>query len=126
MIHTLQGSRTGARSLLAASLTEGSADFLAELISGEHITNPAYAYGDAHEAELWMEFKTAMDSTNTSAWLFQGDRTPPGRPADLGYWMGYKISKAYYNNAADKKTAVKEILRFTDAKAFLAASGYGR
>ena len=40
--------------------------------------------------------------------------------------MGYKISKAYYTNATDKKAAVKEILLFTDAKAFLASSGYGR
>jgi hypothetical protein len=126
MIHTLQVPRPDPRTLLTASLNEGSADFLAELISGEHITNPAYAYGDAHESELWSEFKTAMDSTNVTAWLFQGDRVPPGRPADLGYWMGYKISKAYYANAADKKAAVKDILLFADAKAFLAASGYGR
>jgi hypothetical protein len=126
MMHTLQGPRAGPRTLLAASLTEGSADFLAELVSGGHITNPAYGYGDAHEAELWSEFKTAMDSTNLSAWMYQGDRVPPGRPADLGYWMGYTISKAYYAKAADKKAAVKEILLFTDPKAFLAASGYRR
>ena len=67
-----------------------------------------------------------MDSTNLNAWMYQGDRVPPGRPADLGYWMGYKISKAYYTNATDKKAAVKDILLFTDAKAFLASSGYGR
>jgi hypothetical protein len=126
MIHTLQGPRTGPRTLLVAALNEGSADFLAELISGQHIINPAYAYGDVHEHELWSEFSSAMDSTNTSAWMYQGDRAPPGRPADLGYWMGYKISKAYYDQTADKRAAVKEILLFTDPKAFLAASGYGR
>ena len=126
MIHTLQGRRGGSRTLLSSALDEGSADFLAELISGKHIVNPAYAYGDAHELELWTEFKAAMDSSKTDAWLFQGDRAPPGKPADLGYWMGYKISKAYYDRAADKRAAVKEILLFTDPKAFLAASGYGR
>ena len=126
MIHTLQGPRTGPRTLLVSALNEGSADFLAEVISGSHIINPAYTYGDAHERELWSEFKAMMDSTNTSAWMYQGDRAPPGRPADLGYWMGYKISKAYYDRAADKRAAVKEILTYTDAKAFLAASGYGR
>ena len=67
-----------------------------------------------------------MDSSNASAWLYQGDRVPPGRPADLGYWMGYKISKAYYDRASDKRGAVKEILLFKDPKAFLEASGYGR
>ena len=37
-----------------------------------------------------------------------------------------QISKAYYDRAADKRAAVKEILLFTDPKVFLAASGYGR
>jgi hypothetical protein len=124
MIHTLQGKREGKATLLSAALGEGSADFLAELISGKHIINPAYAYGDAREAELWVKFKTEMDSSNTSNWLYQGDRAPPGVPADLGYWMGYKISKAYYDKAADKKAAVREILLYKDARAFLLASGY--
>jgi len=126
MIHTLQGPRSGPRTLLSSAINEGSADFLAELISGKHIINPAYTYGDAHERELWTEFSAAMDSANTSAWMYQGDRAPPGRPADLGYWMGYKISKAYYDRMSDKHAAVKEILLHTDAKAFLAASAYGR
>jgi hypothetical protein len=124
MIHTLQGKREGKPTLLSAALGEGSADFLSELISGKHIINPAYAYGDAHEAELWAKFKAEMDSSNTSNWLYQGDRAPPGVPADLGYWMGYKISKAYFDKAADKKAAVRDILLFKDARAFLQASGY--
>ena len=124
MMHTLQGPRTGRETLLSSALGEGSADFLSELISGKHIINPAYAYGDAHEKALWTEFQAAMDSTKTSDWLYQGDRAPPGRPADLGYWMGYKISKAYYEHASDKRAAVKDILLFRDARAFLAASGY--
>jgi hypothetical protein len=124
--HTLQASRGGPRTLLGAALGEGSADFIAELISGSHIINPAYTYGDAREKELWAEFKAAMDSSDTSNWLYQGDRATGGRPADLGYWMGYKIAKAYYERAADKKAAVKQILRFSDAKAFLEASGYGK
>ena len=124
MIHTLQGKRSGRETLLSDALNEGSADFLSELVSGKRIINPAYAYGDAHEAELWAKFKTQMDSSRRDDWLYQGDRTPPGIPADLGYWMGYKISKAYYDRTADKKVAVREILLFTDAKAFLQASGY--
>lgn len=126
MIHTLQGKRAGPETLLRDALDEGSADFLSELVSGKRIANPAYAYGDAHEAELWAKFKTHTDSSNTSDWLYQGDRTPPGVPADLGYWMGYKISKAYYDKSADKKAAVRAILLYTDASAFLRASGYPR
>lgn len=124
-VHTLQARRAGPRTLLGASLGEGAADFIAELISGKHIVNPAYAYGDARERELWAEFRAVMDSTDTGNWLYQGDKAKD-RPADLGYWMGYKIAKAYYDKATDKRAAVKEILRFTDPRAFLQASGYGK
>lgn len=121
--HTLQARRTGPRTLLGAALGEGTADFIALLISGKTIINPAYAYGDAHERELWAEFRAMMDSSDTSNWLYQGDKAKD-RPADLGYWMGYRIAKAYYDKAADKRVAVREILQFTDPKAFLEASGY--
>jgi Predicted Zn-dependent protease (DUF2268) len=122
-VHTLQGKRSRGSTLLSAALNEGSAEFITELVTGKRLTNPAYAYGDAREAELWSEFEAAMDSSDVSAWLFQGERSV-GRPADLGYWMGYRITKAYYDRAADKSAAVREILTFSDPKAFLRASGY--
>lgn len=126
IIHTQQPPLTGRKTLLAATRQEGGADFLSELISGRHIINPAYAYGDAHRAALWAAFAKAMDSTNTSGWLFQGEKTPPGVPADLGYWMGYRITKAYYDRATDKAAAVRAILHASDdPHAFLTASGYG-
>jgi uncharacterized protein YjaZ len=46
------------------------------------------------------------------------------KPADLGYYVGYKICEAYYNQAKDKKQAVKDILTIQDYKQFLAKSGY--
>jgi uncharacterized protein YjaZ len=58
-----------------------------------------------------------------SRWLYQGDQSKD-RPADLGYYMGYKIAEAYYKRAADKKQAVKDILQIKDFHQFLAASGY--
>jgi hypothetical protein len=38
--------------------------------------------------------------------------------------MGYKISEAYYKNAADKKRAVRDMLLVKDCKEFLKASSY--
>ena len=43
---------------------------------------------------------------------------------DLGYWVGYRIVKAYYQRAADKQQALREILELSDPKAFLAKSGW--
>ena len=48
-----------------------------------------------------------------------------GRPADLGYYIGYHIKKAYYDRAPDKARAIREILHIADARQFLARSGYG-
>jgi uncharacterized protein YjaZ len=72
--------------------------------------------------ELWREFESKMNSKEYKGWLY--GPSVPGRPNDLGYWMGYKIAKAYFDKASDKKQAVKEILNIKDFKQFLKESGY--
>jgi len=124
LIHYQQKYSGAAKlTLLGASITEGSADFVGELISGKQINTNLHTYGNPREAEVWAEFKTEMDGSKTSNWLYQGDKAK-GRPADLGYYVGYKICEAFYKNAADKKQAVREILEIKDFKKFLADSGY--
>lgn len=109
-------------SLLAQSIREGSADFMAELIAGSHSNKKIYVYGDAHEKELWSEFSQRMYENDWTNWLYyQKDKS---RPKDLGYWMGYKLTKAYYDNAPDKTIAIREILNIQDFKSFLEKSGY--
>lgn len=111
--------------LLNQCLREGAADFICELVAGSHANQYFYGYGDAREKELWEEFKTVMGGTKWEGWLY-GKPRQDGRPSDLGYWMGYKICKAYYDQSADKKQAIADILNIKDAKAFLKASGYGK
>jgi hypothetical protein len=113
----------GELNLLGRSLHEGSADFIGELISGGNIQPQLYEYGNAHEKQLWLEFKKEMNGTDTSNWLYQGDKAKD-KPADLGYYIGYKIAESYYNKAKDKKQAIKDILDIKDFNAFLIASGY--
>lgn len=54
------------------------------------------------------------------------DSATQGRPNDLGYWMGYKISKAYYDQTPDKKKAIDDILHIKDFNRFLDQSGYAK
>lgn len=110
-------------SLLAASLKEGSADFIAELISGRHINQHVHDFANPIEKELWLEFKDRMNEKDYSGWLYSAAN---GRPNDLGYWMGYKISKAYYDQAPDKKKAIDDILHIKDFNRFLDQSGYAK
>jgi uncharacterized protein YjaZ len=107
--------------LLAACIKEGAADFLAELISGKHINQHVHEFANPKEKELWLEFKDRMDKKEYTGWLYSSAK---GRPNDLGYWMGYKITKAYYDQAQDKKAAIREILTIKNFNSFLTQSGY--
>jgi Predicted Zn-dependent protease (DUF2268) len=112
-------------SLLCSCLQEGSADFVGKLISGRLILRmrEAHEWADARERELWEEFQKEMDGKDISRWLY-GSSGKGGRPVDLGYWIGYKISEAYYKNAADKKQAIRDTLLIKDCKEYLKASRY--
>ncbi len=122
LVHVQQQGNT-AETLLAQALREGSADFIGEMISGGTINRVQRSYGDDHERALWEEFSAVMHGTDTSHWLFQGDRSID-RPADLGYYVGYKICEAFYQRATNKPDAVRRIVQVTDADAFLRQSNY--
>ena len=123
LVHYQQrGVPDSARTLLAQSINEGSADFVAELISGKHINHHVHEFALPRESELWSEFRRHMSGSDLSGWLY-GD-PPEGQPADLGYFFGYRIAEAYYDLAADKSAAVTAILRVEDFEALLEASGY--
>ena len=42
--------------------------------------------------------QAGMRGTDATNWLYQGNQAKD-RPADLGYYMGYKITESYYKNA---------------------------
>lgn len=112
----------GQRTLLAQSIMEGSADFVAELISGRHINERAHAYALPRERELWQEFSGAMHGQDLTGWLY--GNPPEGRPADIGYFFGYRIAQAYYARTPDKSQALRDILSITDYGEFWIQSGY--
>lgn len=108
--------------LLAQCIREGSADFICELIAGSHSNTKIHEYGNTHARELWNEFVIQMNGTNWGNWLYSSK--DKSRPKDLGYWIGYKITRAYYTNAVDKIKAIQEILKIKDFNSFLADSKY--
>lgn len=109
--------------VLTMSLMEGAAEFLSELISGDVSNQAQRAFVKGHEGEIEQAFVRDEDKTDLSAWMYNsgGDAAHPG---DLGYWVGYRIVKAYYDRAPDKHQALLDIFRMTDAKAFVARSGW--
>lgn len=113
--------------LLSQAIGEGACDFITELVLQQPLQNIYIIYGREHEAELKEQFRADMFSSDYSAWLYNGSKAKI--IADLGYFMGYAICKAYYNNSSDKKAAIKEIieLNLSDKAAverFVNKSGY--
>jgi hypothetical protein len=107
--------------VLEGSLVEGAAEFTAELISGSVSSSYLTGLTKGREKEIETSFVSDMDKTDLSKWLYN---STPKKPGDLGYWVGYRIVKSYYQRAADKRRALREILEMTDPKAFLAKSGW--
>lgn len=126
-VHTQQKDKLAEKAVvcnqLYSCLREGIANFIGELITGETNYSVVNEYGDKNEKALWNEFKATLCAPNAQKWLYNGD-TAKDRPADLGYYMGYKIAKAYYNNATDKAQAIKDIIDMDDPLNFLQKSGY--
>src|ERR1700678_3900554 len=108
-------------SVLEMSLIEGAAEFVGEMISGEVAYSQFGASTKGRETEIETAFVPDEDKTDLSAWLYNGTAE---RPGDLGYWVGYRIVKAYYQHAPDKRRALREIIELTDPKLFLAKSGW--
>jgi hypothetical protein len=113
--------------VLRQCIVMGTADFLASLMIGDDknliLEQPNYLYGEQHEQELVTEFLREKNSDDLSQWFYNPD--PAGnRPPDLGFWIGYKIAEAYYNNSPDKFKAVDELMKINDFEKFLLLSGY--
>jgi len=127
IVHFLQPESKGGATLLSECIREGSADFIAELTSGEKVKvlngDNVYPYGEKNEKALLAEFLKQKDSKELAPWLYA--QTKDGRPQNLGYWIGYKIAKSYFEAAKDKKKAVNDILNTTDYQKFFEQSGYG-
>lgn len=108
--------------LLQAALIEGAADFTAALIAREVAFQSPYApAGKASTKEIETKFAADEDKTDLSQWIDNGTLTEPG---NLGYWVGYRIVKSYYQRAANKREALRRIIQMNDARAFLRNSGW--
>ncbi|WP_090533149.1 DUF2268 domain-containing putative Zn-dependent protease [Mucilaginibacter sp. NFR10] len=114
--------------VLTSAIREGACDFVAKQVTGIPMKTPYMAYGPLHEKEVWHSFRQEMYTQNNDNWVSTGQN--PALPApDLGYFIGYRICQAYYDQAKDKKAALKEIIELDYANPvavddFFKRSGY--
>lgn len=126
LVHAQQRIPEQPRTLLRQAFREGSADFIAGLVCGGSINSHVSAWVRAEpdrEDALWRAFRPMMHGTDYSGWLYNASEDRGGKPADLGYYMGYLIAKAYYDRSPDKRKAVRDILTAGDPSAIYQGSG---
>ncbi len=127
LMHFQQNYRdtTNTDRVMGAIIGEGVCDFLLELSSGKPLQNSNLDYlKDPGNLEFILEeLQNDLYHTDTSKWLYNGGSIED-RPHDLGYTLGYLISKSYYEQHSDKKQAVYDLLNTDDFESIYLGSSY--
>ncbi len=111
--------------LLAGIIREGVCDFLAELCSGIPMQNENLLFleDSVNHQRIFKDLQVELLGADASKWLYNGDAVED-RPHDLGYTVGYLITKTYYENQADKPQAVWNLLNTGDFTSIVRGSDY--
>lgn len=112
LVHFNQDNMKKGNTLLWKSIREGSAEFIAEIISGK--TDADYKEFQGREIKIWQDFQKDKHKSIWSSWQQESE----SRPRNAGYWAGYIICKAYYEQVKNKETAIRDILHIADYEEF--------
>lgn len=98
--------------LRARAVREGCAEFLAELAVG-YATPDQVEFGSRHERELWLAFRAIADEhTDEHPGWFSGRNAQfPDAPWQIGYFVGARMCRAYYESHENKRVALRRVLR---------------
>jgi len=129
IIHTQQIDRRimnfGSNPLLEQTIKEGVADFLTFEILGLNINQEIHNYGMLNECSLLKEFEADLKSEpkDYTNWLYNGGKMVD-RPANLGYFIGFKIAESYYQKQTDKSEAIRQLLNQKEYSKIYKESAY--
>jgi len=98
--------------VLERAIYEGTADYVAELITGTRNTAAADRYVEEHGDALWCVFYGSLDLSYRKHWI-DAERfgMPPGGIIGV---FGYDIAKAYYEEFADPSDGLRALLELED------------
>lgn len=111
--------------LLFNLVQEGVCDLLVELCSGEDLRNSnlTYLQDPGNRERILAELKQELYAEDLSKWMYNGGSIQD-RPHDLGYTLGYLITKSYYSRQDDKQRAIYELLNSRDLTGIVKESDY--
>jgi hypothetical protein len=129
-VHLQQNFRsqnTNYKTTLEQSIVEGMADFIAfHLLEDQPFMNEhLHAYGDLWEEDIWTEFDAQKNlSSRDTEWLYTGSTTSNGHPADMGYYVGFKILESYSETFDTIQEAINAMLITRNYEEIFEQSGY--
>lgn len=126
-VHTQQKPRV--YNLLSSVIYEGVAEFLSAKTLHQLSPNPQIEFGKNNAKRIREVFEDEMFYVaNFGKWLNSNDTNEFGM-RDLGYYVGYQICENYYNQAEDKKVAIKTMIELdyeneSEIEEFIKKSNY--
>lgn len=124
LIHYEQNNMTNDTTTLSACIREGMADFIGELIAGKNSNPRLHEFAKGKEKKIWAEFENEMWLNRSKNWIANSGQERADHPADLGYWIGYQLCKAYYDEINNPQQAIYDMLHIKNYKVFLEKSRY--
>jgi Predicted Zn-dependent protease (DUF2268) len=128
--------------LLAETIREGTADYLALLTTGRVPQEARNQWAREREDWLWDQFEAdrrlvrahtdtagELDEAGRAAfarWIANAGHAPAGWPSEAGYWIGMRICEAYVSKAFSPRKAIQDLLTMQDPNKILQMSGYER
>ena len=109
--------------MLGMCLREGGAEFVTAQVLGNITQIVSLEYLEKHESRLKEQFLNDSKAQNKDFWFWPSLEHETYTKL-LGYAIGYKISKQYYEEAPDKTVALMDILKMEGADTFLKSSHY--
>lgn len=106
---TFQPQNSNFRTTLEQSIFEGMADFVAFYLLGNQpfMNKHLHAYGDSIVEEIWTQFDAQRNiNYQNTEWLYTGKTTSQGHPADMGYYVGFKILESYSSTFDNVEEAI--------------------
>lgn len=125
-VHTQQN--TYGYDLLSQTLFEGVAEFVTVISTNQASNTPAVDYGKANNKFVQSVFEKQIFNPHWYNWLYNSFENQ-FKMRDLSYYVGYAIAEKYYEQASDKKQAIKAMIELDyanqkEVEAFAEASGY--
>lgn len=107
-IHTQQKTWED-KSIIHLCVAEGVAEFISTLITEKPLSPPVNFGKQNAERVLERYMVEIFRNEDVWNWLWSENQNEL-KVNDLGYYIGYEICEKYYNNADDKKKAIKDLI----------------